>query len=422
MTASAASQDQARVGLLALRAMQVVSVAWLGAFIQPLVDLRAAHVPLPQLVVTLVGVVIFVATYLWVSWSVTRTLPVSARPDWSLTVWLPVAILAALSVAFSLGYGGSWLELFIFSGVSAGFRLPTVQAVWTVAGLVLLGVLSALASVLIAGPPAGQSGGISDLVRLGLLIGSPGFAILTVVYSVRTVRELRAARAEIARLAVADERLRFARDLHDLLGRSLSLIALKSELAGQLVPAAPDRAVAEIRDVEQVARTALQEVRDAVAGYRQPTLDGELRAAREILAAAGIGLSHDDAPVALPPAIEAVLGWAVREGVTNVIRHSRARYCSIRLPVSGAEAGLTISDDGRGNRAIPPSTPSSNGGSSGHGLAGLAERVAALGGALRAGPQAGGGFRLTVVLPLVAEAVAEPTLPAATPEYGSQRR
>lgn len=395
--------------------MQLVSVAWLGALIEPLTNLGNAHIPILQFVVTVAGTFVFVATYLWVSWRVTWTLlpPTPHGRERSTALWLPVAILAALSVAFSLGYGGSWLELFIFTGVSAGFRLPTFQAAWTVGGLVVLGMALALATTV----TAGQHGTPADLVRLGLLIGSPGFAIMTVVHSVATVRELRAARAEIARLAVADERLRFARDLHDRLGRSLSLIALKSELADQLAPVAPERAIAEIHDVEQVARTALQEVRDAVAGYRQPTLDGELRAAREILAAAGIGFSHDAAPLSLAPAAEAVLAWAVREGVTNVIRHSRARYCSIRLSLRPAEAGLTITDDGRGDQAIPLPLPPTNGHTSGHGLAGLAERIATLGGSCQADRQAGGGFRLSVSLPLVggdgAEHLPDPARPVA---------
>jgi two-component system, NarL family, sensor histidine kinase DesK len=424
MSSPAPSIDTSRAERLALHAMQVVAVAWLGALIQPLSDLGKANLPPPRLAVTIAGTAIFVGTYLGMSWSVTwsRRISVAGRSEREGAVWLPIGILTGLSVAFSLGYGGSWLELFIFSAVGAGFRLPTRVAAWTIGGLVLLGMACAVATSFTVGT-SGQTGSPSDLVRLGLLIGSPGFAIMTVVHSVTTVRELRAARAEIARLAVADERLRFARDLHDLLGRSPSLIALKSELAGQLAPTAPDRAVAEMKDVEQVARTALQEVRDAVAGYRQPTLAGELRAAGEILAAAGIGFSHDQAPPALPLATAAVLAWAVREGVTNVIRHSRARSCTIRFSVNATEAGLTVTDDGR----RPPATPSSppvpagaNGRPSGHGLAGLAERVAALGGTCRASPQTGGGFRLAVSLPLAAAAAPAPTPEA--PAYGGHRQ
>jgi two-component system sensor histidine kinase DesK len=210
---------------------------------------------------------------------------------------------------------------------------------------------------------------------------------------------LRAARNELARLAVAEERLRFARDLHDLLGHSLSLIALKSELAGQLATTAPERAAAEMRDVEGVARTALHEVREAVAGYRQPSLASELRDAREILTAADIACAYDGASVSVPAAVEAVLAWTVREGVTNVIRHSRARHCTIRVTNEDGHAGVEVIDDGAGAPAVSASAPSA-GGSSGNGLAGLAERVAALDGRCEAGSRPEGGFRLSVVLPV----------------------
>ena len=127
-------------------------------------------------------------------------------------------------------------------------------------------------------------------------------------------RELCEARAELALSAVAAERERFARDLHDLLGHSLSVIAIKSELAGRLLPGSPERAAAEVADVEHVARQALREVREAVSGYRRPTLDDELEGARVALSAAGIDAEFERAPVPLDPEVEAVLAWAVREG------------------------------------------------------------------------------------------------------------
>ncbi|TME45085.1 MAG: sensor histidine kinase, partial [Chloroflexi bacterium] len=131
-------------------------------------------------------------------------------------------------------------------------------------------------------------------------------------------QQLSMAREQIGRLAVGEERLRFARDLHDLLGHSLSVIALKSELAGRLIQSTPGLAAHEVEDIEKVARDALREVREVVAGYRQPTLAAELAGAREALTAAGIEFRVDQDHAALPPAVEAVLAWAVREGVTNV--------------------------------------------------------------------------------------------------------
>jgi two-component system sensor histidine kinase DesK len=214
------------------------------------------------------------------------------------------------------------------------------------------------------------------------------------VRQVAAVAELRAAREEIARLAVAEERLRFARDLHDLLGHSLSLITLKTELAGRLLPDAPEKAAAEIQDVEGVARRALREVREAVAGYRQPTLDRELYGARETLEAAGISCRIENRVGVLPNALDAVLAWTVREGVTNVIRHSRARRCEILLTRDGDEVRAEITDDGRG------SSPEGTGVITGSGLRGLAERVESSSGGFEARSLPEGGFRLRVSLPL----------------------
>jgi two-component system sensor histidine kinase DesK len=208
--------------------------------------------------------------------------------------------------------------------------------------------------------------------------------------------ELGAARDEIGRLAVADERLRFARDLHDLLGHSLSVIALKSELANRLIQDRPDQAAEHMRDIEAVTRRALSEVREAVAGYRRPLLGEELAGARSTLAAAGIEVDAGPAPtVELPPDAEAVLAWAVREGATNVLRHADARHVRISVAVTGRDAALELIDDGSG--------PCPDSESDGTGLAGLAERVARVRGQLDAAPRPdGGGFRLAVTVPLEA--------------------
>jgi two-component system, NarL family, sensor histidine kinase DesK len=255
---------------------------------------------------------------------------------------------------------------------------------------------AAIAGLAVCTLALGITSGMAWLVLPTVAIGLWATAF---VRQVAAVAELRAAREEIARLAVAEERLRFARDLHDLLGHSLSLITLKSELAGRLLPEAPEKAAAEIRDVEGAARRALREVHQAVAGYRQPTLDRELYGARETLEAAGISCRIENKVGALPSATDAVLAWTVREGVTNVIRHSRARNCEILLARDGEEVRTDISDDGDG------SPPGSDGYSAGSGLSGLAERVAASGGDLEAEPLPGerlrrGGFRLRVSLPL----------------------
>jgi two-component system sensor histidine kinase DesK len=216
--------------------------------------------------------------------------------------------------------------------------------------------------------------------------------LMLLVRDLRTRNEeLSEARAELAELAVARERERFARDLHDLLGHSLSVIAIKAELAGRLLPAQPERAAGEVRDVERVARQALADVREAVSGYRQPTLQGELAGARMALAAAGIEAEVHAGETAIGAEAEAVLAWAIREGATNVIRHSAARRCELRVTADGARATVEVIDDGRGPNGAAPG---------GQGLSGLRERVAAVQGSLAAGPQAGGsGYRLRVEVP-----------------------
>jgi two-component system sensor histidine kinase DesK len=220
------------------------------------------------------------------------------------------------------------------------------------------------------------------------------FAVLAMMLSYlwSTVYALREAREEIARLAVHEERLRFSRDLHDLVGRSLSLIALKSELSNRLLAKDPDRAAAEMRDVEHVARDALREVREAVTGYRQPTLASELAGARAALAAAGVECCVKQNAGALPTDLESVLAWTVREGVTNVIRHSRARRCDIRIERADGGISVEVIDDGRGAvQAVE-----------GSGLRGLAERAAARGGTAQAGPLPKAGFSLRVTIPVQA--------------------
>jgi two-component system sensor histidine kinase DesK len=160
---------------------------------------------------------------------------------------------------------------------------------------------------------------------------------------------LNQARAELARTAVAEERLRISRDLHDLLGHSLSLIALKSELAGRMIESDPQRAAKEIAELEAVARRSLAEVRQAVTGYRQPSLAAELAAARRMLASAGIDC-RVDAPGSydLPPEVDALLAWTVREGSTNIVRHSGAQHAGIRVTLAGASASAELTDDGAG--------------------------------------------------------------------------
>ncbi|RFS85873.1 sensor histidine kinase [Actinomadura spongiicola] len=219
-------------------------------------------------------------------------------------------------------------------------------------------------------------------------------------------RETHAARDALARLAVTEERLRFSRDLHDLLGHSLSLIAVKSELAMRTARTDPDRAAAEMADVRRTAREALREVRGAVSGYRAVDLDTELVGARAVLEAAGIRCEIGDPPDALPSEVRSVLAWVIREGVTNVIKHSGARRCEVTLTAYDGSVVLEMGNDGvRGDGGVRVDE-------SGSGLTGLAERVAVLGGEITAGRHGRDGFLLRAAVPLPASDA--DAVPAAT--------
>jgi len=212
---------------------------------------------------------------------------------------------------------------------------------------------------------------------------------------------LRRAHEEIERLAAVAERERIARDLHDVLGHTLSLIILKSELASKLFDTNPSRAAREIRDVEQVARTALAEVRETIRGYRT-TLDGEVAQARALLDAAGIRAEIAVALTTPDATRDQVLAFVLREGITNVVRHSGANGCRVYVEETARECTLSIEDDGSGATLTE-----------GSGMRGMRERVAAAGGTLNY--DASAGTRLTVTLPSAGGGVVGEQLPPAGP-------
>jgi two-component system sensor histidine kinase DesK len=199
----------------------------------------------------------------------------------------------------------------------------------------------------------------------------------------RSQRALAEARAELAHLAAENERIRIARDLHDLLGHSLTTITVKSGLASRLGETDPARASQEMGEVENLARRTLAEVRAAVSNYRDVTLAGELATGRELLRAAGIDADLPRAIDQVDPSHQELFGWVVREGLTNIVRHAHASACAVRLSASSVE----IVDDGVGGAAAP-----------GNGLSGLRERVDAAGGVVDAGPLRPRGWRLWVSL------------------------
>jgi two-component system sensor histidine kinase DesK len=210
----------------------------------------------------------------------------------------------------------------------------------------------------------------------------------------RMNRKLRKANEEIEHLAKVAERERIARDLHDVLGHTLSVITLKSELAGKLIERDPERATKEIGEVEQISRKALSDVRDAIRGYRSQGLVAELAQAKSTLETAGLSVQCDAATtVKLPAVQESVLSLAVREAVTNVVRHAQARNCRMRLEQQNGSCRLEIHDDGLGI---------SNG--EGNGLRGMRERVEMMGGTLQRSTES--GTTIIITLPLK-EAVAK---------------
>jgi two-component system, NarL family, sensor histidine kinase DesK len=291
-------------------------------------------------------------------------------------------VLLAIAGTLTVADRKDWGLLFYYAAALGAIRLPRP---WNVVAVPLTAGVAGVTTAI--GGSNGSSTGALVLSLLGI-----GAAMVAMGEIMRANRELHDARAELARLAVADERERFARDLHDLLGHSLSVISLKAQLARRRLPDDPEAAEAEVADIETVSRDALREVRETVSGYRKPALDAELQGARTALDAAGIETTIDRPAVELPAEVEAVLAWTVREAATNVIRHSGARHSTIRLVPALDQASVEIVDDGLGVNG-------SEGG--GTGLTGLHERLRQAGGRLEAGPREDGpGFRVRAIVPV----------------------
>ena len=273
---------------------------------------------------------------------------------------------------------------------AAGFVLGLFIAVMTVArlGVRSTPIVVALALAALLVPVAVPSWHVSVAKSLGDVtpLAIPIAAVIT--YAVMRVvngnHALAEARTELARLAAENERFRIARDLHDLLGHSLTTITVKAGLACRLGATDPALGFREMAEVEALARQTLTDVRAAVANYRDVTLTGELAAGRELLRAAGVAADLPHAVDVVDPGHRELFGWVVREGLTNIVRHAHASTCAIRLSASSVE----IIDDGVGGAAEP-----------GSGLNGLRERVAAAGGVVDTGPLEPRGWRLRVSVP-----------------------
>lgn len=351
-----------------------------------------------------------------------RLLPEDPETSWTPYVWLvylfPFLVYPALARASAVQWGATAAGLALF--LVFYFRshwLKGGEALGCAAGIVLLGLLfspfnpgaaslfvyaaSIVAKAVRPRTAWSLLGGIEGAIVLeAVLTGLSPYtwvsaAVFTLLIGAVCIRgaevhranaKLRMAQEEVERLAKTAERERIARDLHDLLGHTLSLITLKAELAGKLVERDPERAGREIREVERISREALREVRTAVAGYRSEGLQAELARARLALEAAGLRFEYFAQPVVLDPEAETVLALALREAVTNVVRHAGARTCRIALEQTAAETRLEVCDDGRGGAAPE-----------GIGLASMRERVEGLGGRLERRAETGTSLR--IVLP-----------------------
>lgn len=384
---------------ISIRVWRVYAQTWLVCLLFPIIFLVQTPLTPVRLSIALAGLIIFGITYTWFMWPHPLNYKTRLRSEFQ-TSLIGLAGLTALVLYLSMIYGSAFLWLFV--GVSAvmGIVLPAYSAFGAVVVLTLLTLAIGV----------GFSGGITrtdwlHLLPLVLLVRGLGLDMIGIARLADALRELHAARGELARQAVTEERLRLARDLHDLLGHTLSLIILKSELAGRLLEKEPVQAAQEIHEIEREARQALREVREAVAGYRQPTLDSELAGARQMLEAAGITCTVEQAIGALPPAVETVLAWTVREGVTNVIRHSRARRCTIWVRSENDRASVEMSNDGYREQEQGPGYIRIS-----SGLSGLTERVTIQNGLVEAGPlffEGNPSFRLWVELPIRSDGLVE---------------
>ncbi|SEK89446.1 sensor histidine kinase [Streptacidiphilus jiangxiensis] len=315
-----------------------------------------------------------------------------AGPRWGNKPWSLVC-LGVIAVGLYLQFGPALVALPALFGGTAGFALSRYRAVPV--------VLGTLASIYLAishqGLPEAQ---VVDLMGRAVIE-------MSVIYAVGKIallsREIERNRVELARLAVVEERLRFSRDLHDVLGHSLSVISIKGEVAARLTDRDPCTATEEMNAVVEIARRSAGEIRSLVRGYRGQSLDAELEGAVSVLEAAGIRSSADAVPRALPAQVQEVLSWVIREGVTNVLRHSRATRCEITMRAVGGDLVLDLVNNGiRADRQA-------QGRGAGSGLVGLAERLAGIDGRLSGERISEDEFRLRATAPLVRGGTHDPT-------------
>jgi len=347
-------------------------VAWLLFVVPPAVAILASGLEPPQEAVAL-GFALWGAVWAWI-W-------LRAAGHSHVAEVVGLIALTVILTMFTLIQPTPGGTLLVFAFIVAGTCFPLRRALWVIGGLSVLQIVLAVIRL------TDLASTLNALIN-SILVGGVGIGARLLWQS---YRELLAAREEIARLAVSEERLRFSRDLHDLLGQSLAVLVLKSELVSKQVPADTDESTRqELRDLARVARKSLNDVREAASGYRRPSLSMEIGNARNALRAAGIGLLVEDTLGRVAAEQDSVLAWCLREGVTNVLKHSGAKKCVLKLARTNGSANLELVDDGRGATTL-------DGG--GAGLIGLRERVELAGGKFEVGSEPEAGVRIRVILP-----------------------
>ncbi len=347
---------------------------WLIYLIYPASHLASAHLPAWHRALGAVALLAFAVDYVWIFWN--------GYGRRGFAAMLP---LFGLSAAVTLLVGGNGLPLLIYCAAATSLLRPDRLGA-AMSGAITVALVAALVAI---------HAGLDTTITLGMTCAFAGGATLAARRLVATRLSLHAAEQEVARLAAVEERFRIARDVHDLLGHSLSVIVLKADLARRLLSSDPPRAAAEIADVEAVARRSLTDVREAVAGYRRLRVTDELSRGAAALEAAGVRCTVIRTAGDMPEAVDAVLAWVVREAVTNVMRHSGARACQIQVALRQDHAEARIEDDGRG-----PGGAAGPAAEAGSGLAGLRERLELVGGTLWSGDRPGGGYRVVAAVPL----------------------
>ena len=336
----------------------------------PVIDLFQ-HKSAPIIVLGLALIALFISLYLTI---VPR---MSFQPDARLARRTAL-LMVGISVVYCVVCGRGGMVFATYLAVSIVFLLPLSVALPSIIALTVIAV--ELPQHIHSWDLHGEQWGAGGPA---LLVGIAMYGIKT-----RVATDIKLARAEhqVATMAAEQERLRIARDLHDLLGHALTTVTVKAELASRLAIRDPERAAQEMSQVAELARQGLSDVRAAVAGYREVSLATEIAVAREVLTAAGIRAELPPSTEDVPGQLRELFGWVVREGVTNAVRHSRAQ----RVRVTVSSHSIEVEDDGVG--------PGSEG-LSGSGLSGLVERVAEMGGRVETGAAGDRGFRLLVEVP-----------------------